>query len=133
MEDTLLVMLKTSIRSLFCGSACKMYPLREATVYERTRGHIVIEASKCIVCTLCAVRCPTGAILVDRDKYVWMIDRFKCILCGNCVEACKANALRMDQHYAGPVVRKGTEQYTVTPRKARHGKTIEKPSSPGGE
>jgi len=133
MEDTILVMLKTATRSLFSRSACKMYPERPYVPYERTRGRIVIESARCILCTACERRCPTGAILVDRDKHHWMIDRFKCILCGNCLEGCKPNSLRMDDQYAGPVVEKQTEVHAVPPPRARKMGRIEKPPGPPGE
>lgn len=133
MEDTILVMLKTAAGNLFSRSACKMYPVREHVPYERTRGRIVIESSQCILCTLCERRCPTGAILVNRDEHVWMIDRFKCITCGNCLEGCKPNALRMDNHYPKPVVQKQIETHTVTPPKARKAGRIEKPPEPAAK
>ena len=119
MEDTILVMLKTTTRSLLSKSACKMYPVREPVLYERTRGRVEIDASKCTLCTLCQRRCPTNAIFVDKEKNTWRIDRFRCILCGNCLEGCNFNALSMATHYAGPVVRKQTEEHNVTPPKPR--------------
>lgn len=123
MEDTMLVMLKTVTRSMFSKSACKMYPLREPVFYERTRGRIEIDPSKCTVCTLCAKRCPTGAVFVDRKENRWQIDRFKCILCNACTEACKAKALTMVKHYTGPMTRNQIEIYRVTPPKKRQKKT----------
>ena len=127
MEDTILVMLQTATKSLFSESACKMYPLREPVLYERTRGRIEIDCSKCILCTVCQRRCPTGAIWVDKEKNTWRIDRFKCILCGNCLEGCKSGALQMATHYAGPVVRKETEEHNVTPPKVRRRERNEEP------
>lgn len=134
MEDTILVMLKAAAKNLFSRPACKMYPERPWVPYERTRGRIVIESARCTLCTACERRCPTGAILVDRDKHIWMIDRFKCILCGNCLEGCKPNSLRMDVHYAGPVVRRGeAETYSVPAPRSRKLGRIEKPPGPQGE
>ncbi len=79
MQDTVLTIWKTLARSLFGKPACKMYPAEPPVFFERTRGRIEMEASLCIVCTLCARKCPTGAILVDKEKNRWEIDRFKCI------------------------------------------------------
>ena len=128
MQDTVLVMLKIATKSLFSKSACKMYPVREPVFFERTRGRIESESSKCILCTLCEKRCPTGAIVVDQKQRTWQIDRFRCILCGNCVASCKPNALKMINRYTGPVVKKQTEQHTVTPAMTKHKKT----DSPAG-
>jgi ech hydrogenase subunit F len=123
MPDYPMVMCKTVVRSLISRSACKMYPAREPIFFERTRGRIEMAAVKCILCTLCAKRCPTGAIIVDREKNIWQIDRFKCILCGNCIEGCKSEALKMANHYTGPTVAKQGEGHRVVPPKAKKEKT----------
>ena len=117
MQDQPMIMWKTVARSLISRSACKMYPTRQAVFFERTRGRIEVASVKCILCTLCAKRCPTGAIIVDREKNIWRIDRFKCILCGNCIEGCKSEALRMANHYAGPTIAKQGESHDVVPPK----------------
>ena len=53
MQDTILVMARTVIKSLFTRSACKMYPAREPVLFEKTRGRIEIDPSVCIACTDC--------------------------------------------------------------------------------
>ena len=123
MQETVLAIWKTVTKSLFSKSACKMYPVQEPVFFERTRGHIEMQASKCIVCTMCAKRCPTGAIEVDREANTWQINRFKCILCGACTEGCKPGALSMVNHYAGPTLMKQFERLSVTPPKPRPKKT----------
>jgi len=51
-----------------------------------------ILADKCIGCTACARKCPTGAILGDR-RQVHRIDPDLCIKCGVCMETCKFDAV----------------------------------------
>jgi len=51
-----------------------------------------IDAALCKGCTLCAKKCPVGAIQGER-KIAHTIDGFTCIRCGACVDACKFNAI----------------------------------------
>ena len=109
----ILQMFSVIIKSLFKKSACDMYPVKTPKIYDRTRGRITIEESKCILCSICARKCPTGAITVDRANCKWSIERGKCILCNLCVEACPPKCLHMDNQYAAPTPEKQID--TVTP------------------
>lgn len=52
-------------------------------------GKIANDIDTCILCGLCAKKCPLGLITVDRkDTKTWSIDRDSCLQCGMCVEAC---------------------------------------------
>jgi NADH:ubiquinone oxidoreductase subunit F (NADH-binding)/ferredoxin/(2Fe-2S) ferredoxin len=54
-----------------------------------------IDPDKCKGCTLCAKKCPTGAIMgaVKSPHYI-VAD--KCIACGACLEACKFDAVNKE-------------------------------------
>ena len=58
----------------------------------------VICGDDCVFCTLCAKKCPAGAITVDRAEKKWEIDRDACVKCGVCIQACPKKTLKM-----GPV------------------------------
>ncbi|MBQ8503246.1 MAG: NADH-quinone oxidoreductase subunit NuoF [Clostridia bacterium] len=51
-----------------------------------------IEADKCKGCTLCARKCPVGAIS-GAVKEAHTIDTSKCIKCGVCMDSCKFKAI----------------------------------------
>lgn len=52
-------------------------------------GKIANDIESCILCGLCAKKCPLGLITVDRkDTKSWSIDRDTCLQCGCCVDAC---------------------------------------------
>lgn len=56
---------------------------------EKPAGKIVNDMSKCILCGLCARKCPQECITVDRTgEKTWTIDRDKCVQCGACIDAC---------------------------------------------
>ncbi len=59
-----------------------------APVKPRDDGKPVNDPSKCVYCTLCAKKCPAGALEVDRAAKTWTLDEDKCVGCGTCAEAC---------------------------------------------
>ena len=101
----------TALKNLFSKPATVAYPFAPAEFKERTRGHVEYDQSLCIFCTLCAMKCPTGAITVDRAGKVWAIDRFDCIQCGNCVNNCAKKALKIVPGYQEPMGIKTAELY----------------------
>lgn len=66
---------------------------------ETKPGKITNDMSKCILCGLCARKCPQECITVDRTgEKTWSIDRDKCVQCGACIDAClKFKALSTTQ------------------------------------
>ena len=64
---------------------------------ETPAGKVTNDMTKCILCGLCARKCPQECITVDRTgAKTWSIDRDKCVQCGACVDAClKFKALSM--------------------------------------
>ena len=60
------------------------------------------------------LRCPTQAIVVDRENRTWECNHFRCITCGNCVESCPADCLHLEPVYRSPVAEtSGTEFHEI--------------------
>lgn len=66
-----------------------------AEVKPRDDGKPVSDPAKCVYCTLCARKCPAGAIEVDRANKTWKLDDEKCVACGTCAEACPKKCIIM--------------------------------------
>ncbi|MCB6993292.1 4Fe-4S binding protein [bacterium 210820-DFI.6.37] len=101
---------KVVLKSLFKKPATLMYPVVPREWQERTRGQIGIRKEDCIVCGICAKKCPANAITVDRNKRTWTIERMQCIQCNCCVEVCPKTCLTMENQYTEP----GTEKVVHT-------------------
>ena len=61
----------------------------------RDDGKPVQDPSKCVYCTICARKCPAGALTVDRAAKTWVLDEDVCVGCGTCAEACPKKAIIM--------------------------------------
>ena len=70
-------------------------PKEEEKPEEASGGKPVLDAEKCVYCTLCAKKCPQEAIRVDRKEKTWALDEEKCVQCGICASACPKHALSM--------------------------------------
>lgn len=102
-----------ALRNLFSKPVTTLYPAAPAIYPERTRGHVELDTSKCILCSVCARHCPTGTIRVDRKAGTWTMERFDCVQCAACVNACPRSALSIVPGYFTPGVEKVTEVHQV--------------------
>ena len=109
---------KTVLHNLTSKPATRPYPQQPREYPQRTRGHIAIDMDTCVFCGLCAKKCPTGAITVNRAEKTWSIERFGCIQCGACVESCNKKSLSMMQSYTEPDSSKKVDTYTQQPKEA---------------
>ncbi len=66
---------------------CPSHSCRELLTY-------YIKPDKCRGCSLCARKCPTGAISGEMRE-VFVIDPEKCIKCGNCAAVCRFGAVEV--------------------------------------
>ena len=59
----------------------------------KAMGGTLTCSDACVFCTLCAKKCPNGAITVDRAEKKWEVTPDKCVQCGICVDNCPKKAL----------------------------------------
>ena len=55
------------------------YPFEPRRELAGSRGRLVFTKDNCVYCTVCAKKCPTGALVVNRAQKKWAIDRLLCL------------------------------------------------------
>jgi len=99
------------LRSMTRRPATLMYPVIPREWTDRTRGHIEIDIDECIFCGICARKCPTDALTVDKDAKRWTIARMGCIQCSCCVDVCPKKCLANKAQYTDPSTVKTVDSY----------------------
>jgi ech hydrogenase subunit F len=107
-------MTKLAIKTLLSKPATILYPFQPAKKTLLSRGHVLNDGSRCISCGICMKKCPSQAILLDKEAKTWQIDRFRCVVCNSCVDTCPVKCLSMDTQYTAPAVTKGVEITQIT-------------------
>ena len=104
-------MAKTVLKSLFRKPVTTRYPFAPKEFMKGVRGKVSIEIEKCIYCGMCHRKCPTAAIVVNKNDKTWEIDRMRCISCSYCVEVCPKKCLVLDTRYTTPTTVRLKEKF----------------------
>ena len=96
---------KVVLRSLFGKPATLMYPVVPREYTPITKGHMTIDIDTCIFCGLCAKKCPTHAITVDRNA-----------------RTCKKGSLKMENTYTSPSTEKIVDLVQGPPKEEKPAK-----------
>lgn len=91
----MLPMLRFVLGNLLKRPATLAYPAGPKPAHPGGRGRVAIAVERCVFCGLCARKCPTSAIGVDRPGKRWTIRRHECVVCSCCVEVCPTKCLSM--------------------------------------
>ena len=91
---------KMTFGSMFKKPETIMYPIESKPQPAGLKGHVSIDVSNCILCSMCDRSCTTDCIKVDKQARTWSIDRFQCVQCGYCITVCPKKCLHMDPDYA---------------------------------
>jgi ech hydrogenase subunit F len=89
-------MLQLILKNLVTKQSTRLYPIeKERDTFERSRGRIVMDPNTCILCGICARKCPADAITVERGNGKWELDAYRCIICGECAAACPKKSITL--------------------------------------
>lgn len=103
-------MLQLITKNIFHKKETRQFPAGpERDAFERSRGRIHMEPENCILCSICARRCPADAITVDRNTGKWELNTLRCIICGECVNACPKKCIDMTNNRRHGTIVKGLE------------------------
>ncbi|HHW04181.1 MAG TPA: 4Fe-4S binding protein [Thermoanaerobacterales bacterium] len=94
--------IKSVLLNLAKKPVTRMYPDVKRNYFENTRGHLINDMEKCVLCGICQRVCPSNCIKVNRDEARWEYNPFECVLCGVCVERCVKKSLKLDSAYRQP-------------------------------
>jgi ech hydrogenase subunit F len=117
------------MRNLVVRKSTRRYPYEVRETFDKARGELINAVERCIFCGLCATKCPSQCIEVDKQAYKWNYDPFACIYCGICVDICPSKSLHQKLQYRQPVAERLTISLQGQPRKKAKDK--EKGKEPG--
>jgi len=92
------------LKNLLSHKATRRYPQEVRTPFENVRGELYNDIKNCTFCSVCAVKCPSQCITVDKKAATWTCDPFACVFCGICADVCQAKCLHQKQGYRIPVL-----------------------------
>ncbi len=100
----------TILKNLVNRPATRKYPFVKRAPFEKYRGELYSNVDDCIFCGLCARKCPSVCITVDKKTCLWECDPFACVYCGICVDTCPTKCLHFHDVHRSPA----TEQSLLT-------------------
>lgn len=104
-------MLGNVFKNLVSKPATRRYPAAKREPFKGVRGRLDIDIDKCIFCGICARKCPSDAITVNKTNKSWELDPFKCIICSACADVCPKKCLYMHAEHKTAAYQKENLKY----------------------
>ncbi len=96
------------LKNLLSKKATRQYPRAVRAPFESARGALVNDIENCSFCSICALKCPSQCIAVDKKAASWRYDPFACVFCGLCVDFCSEKCLHQTREYRHPAAERET-------------------------
>ncbi len=114
-----MLFIPTVIKNLLKKPVTRLYPADVREPFPNYRGELVMAIDDCIFCGICARKCPSQCIDVDKTKATWQCDPHACVYCGVCVDVCPTKCLSMKDVHRAPMTEKITWIEQGTPPKPK--------------
>jgi ech hydrogenase subunit F len=92
-------MTPTILRNFVGKRATRRYPAIVRPPFEHARGEIYNNIQNCTFCGVCAAKCPSQCITVDKKAATWSCNPSACVYCGVCAESCPSGSLQQKRDY----------------------------------
>lgn len=102
----MLPMTPSIMRNFIGKRATRCYPAVVRPAFENARGEIDNDMRICTCCGVCAAKCPSQCITVDKKAATWSCNPSACVYCGVCAESCPSGSLQQKRDYRRPVLKK---------------------------
>ena len=118
------------LRNLVNKKSTRRYPYEIRNPFESARGEVTNNMDVCPLCGVCAAKCPSQCIVVDKKAGLWTCDPFACVYCAVCVESCPSHSLSQKSAYRPPAMLPGLISLQGHPRKTGAPKAAKKDQDP---
>lgn len=96
-------------KSYKTGISTERYPYETNSEASGYRGKPVWDPDKCNLCGECAVHCPTGAIIAEKNSTPYVqVD--KCVFCSYCEDKCVRGAVTLSNEYELAILEKAQRE-----------------------
>lgn len=106
------------LSNLFGKPATTDYPAVPREYPDASRGHLEFDPGDCILCGICARKCPASAVSVDKATRKVTVDRMMCVQCSYCADSCPKHCLSMAPGYTSPEYSKTIDTFDVPERQS---------------
>lgn len=107
------------LRNLVLKKSTRRYPYETRDPFAGARGELSNDMETCTMCGVCATKCPSQCITVDKKTGLWTCDPFACVYCAVCVDSCPFKSLSQKNTYRPPMKTPELISLKGTPRKPK--------------